>query len=149
MALFEQFWWLEPLVRSAVTLAASYLVGKIFCSVVATRLTRFASESRGPWDDVLTRELQSRVPLWAFLIGLWVSIGYWPLAERWARLGSSAISVVGFASVTFAVASIATQLVGVYGPRAVPGIHVSGLTKNVVRLLVIAAGLLVMLNEMG
>jgi small-conductance mechanosensitive channel len=149
MRLFQQFWWLEPLVRTVITLAAAWLIGHVIRTFVAGRLTRLASESKGPWDDVLIKALQQRLPLWTFLIGVWLSIGYWPLPDRWARLLTATTWVLGFASVTFALASVAAQLVGIYGPRAIPGANVSALTRNVVRLLVIGTGLLVVLNEMG
>lgn len=97
----------------------------------------------------MVRELTSRIPLWCTLIGVWVSLGYWPIADRWLRLASAAIMVVGFASVTFALAAVATRLVATYGLRAVPGAPVSGLTQNLVRLIVIVLGLLVLLNQLG
>ena len=47
------------------------------------------------------------------------------------------------------MAGIATHLVGAYGPRAVPGVPISALTRNIVRIIVVAGGLLVVLNELG
>jgi small-conductance mechanosensitive channel len=146
---FERLPWLPPLLWAALTLAAAYLAGRMLNRFIAGRLATMASGSHGPWDDILVRELRSRIPLWSFLFGLWISLGYWPIPERWEHLASSAISVIGFTSVTLALAAVATQLVGSYGSRGRPGAQVSALTRNVVRLLVVAAGLLVILNEMG
>jgi len=146
---FEQLPWLSPLLRATLTVAAAYLFGRLLNRFVASRLARVASVSRGPWDDILITEVQSRVPLWSVLLGLRVSLNYWPIPERWLHLVSAGISIIGFASVTLALASVATQFVGSYGSRGHAGVQVSALTRNVVRLLVIAAGLLVILNELG
>jgi small-conductance mechanosensitive channel len=141
--------WLEPVLRATVTIAGAYLFGRLLNLVVKGRLTRLARATEGEWDDILIAELTSRIPLWSVLVGVWISVSYWPLHERWLQTISRAISVVGFASVTFAAAAVATRLVSVYGPRATPGVPVSGLTRNIVRLLVVALGLLVVLNELG
>jgi small-conductance mechanosensitive channel len=146
---WDQLPWLAPLLRAVATVAGAYLLGRLFNRFIAGRLARLASGSRGPWDDIVTHELRSYVPLWSVLFGLRISLNYWPIEERWLHLAATAISVVGFASVTFAVAAVATRLVGSYGSRAVPGVPISGLTRNVVRLIVVAGGLLVILNELG
>jgi small-conductance mechanosensitive channel len=146
---FEQWPWLGPLLRAGITVAGAYLFGRAMNIFVIGRMARLARRSHGLWDDIVIRELASRIPLWFTLIGVWVSLGYWPIGDRWLRLASAVILIAGFGSVTFALAAIATQLVAAYGLRAVPGAPVSGLTQNLVRLIVIALGLLVLLNQLG
>jgi small-conductance mechanosensitive channel len=141
--------WLEPVLRAALTMAGAYLFGRLLNLIVKGRLARLARSSEGQWDDILVAELTSRIPLWSVLVGIWISLGYWPLPERWLLTISRAISVVGFASVTLAAAAVATRLVTAYGQRATPGVPVSGLTRNIVRLVIVALGALVMLNELG
>jgi len=147
--LFDQLPWLAPLARAVATVAGAYLVGRLFNRFIASRLAHLASGSHGPWDDIIVNELRTYIPLWSVLVGLRISLAYWPIPERWLHLAATAISVVGFASVTFALAGVATRLVGVYGPRAAPGVPISALTRNIVRLIVVAGGLLVVLNELG
>lgn len=149
MPIFEQLPWFGPLVRSAATIAIAYLLGRLLKALVVGRLAQIAQRTPGQWDDILIRELTSRIPLWSTLLGLWVSLGYWTIADRWLRLTSGLITFVAFLSVTLALSAIATRLVAVYGSRAVPGAPISGLTQNVVRLIVVALGLLVMLNQFG
>jgi len=146
---FEHLPWLAPLLRAVATVAGAYLVGRLLNRFIARHLARLASGSHGPWDDIIVSELRTYVPLWSVLLGLRVSLAYWPIPEKWLHFAATAISVVGFASVTFALAGVATRLVGTYGPRAVPGVPVSGLTRNIIRMIVIIGGLLVVLNELG
>ena len=146
---FANLPWLEPVVRAALTIVVAYLFGRVLNLIVKGRLTRLARNTPGEWDDILIGELTSRIPLWSVLVGIWISLGYWPLPDRWLLTTSRAISIVGFASVTFAAAAISTRLVAIYGPRATPGVPVSGLTRNLVRMVIVSIGLLVMLNELG
>ncbi len=146
---FNQLPWINPLLRTALTIGVAYVLGHAMRAFVAGRLARLAHRTQGKWDDILIEELTTRIPLWSVLIGIWLSLGDWPMADRWLRLASGAISIVGFATVTLALAAIATRLVATYGARAASGAPVSGLTQNVVRLVIVALGLLVMLNELG
>ena len=146
---FDQLPWLAPLLRAVATVAGAYLLGRLFNRFIARHIAHLASGSHGPWDDIVVHELRTYVPLWSVLLGLRISLAYWPIPERWLHLAASAISVIGFASITFALAAVAARLVGVYGPRAAPGVPISALTRNIVRLAVVVGGLLVVLNELG
>jgi small-conductance mechanosensitive channel len=149
MALFDRLPWLQPAFFTLVTVGVAFVLGHVFKTIVAGRLARLTSRTPGEWDDLLVSEIRPRIPLWSVLVGLWWSLGYWTFDPRWFRIASGAISVAGFASVTFALSAIATRFVAAYGPRSAPGAPVSGLTQNIVRLVVLSVGLLVMLNELG
>ena len=140
---------MEPALWTALTIGGAYLLGHLINLIISGRLTRWAGATQGQWDDVLIRTLTSRVPLWSVLAGAWLSLGYWPITERWLHLASVTIYAVAVLSVTMATATVAASLVAVYGARALPGGTVSGLTQNVVRLLIITFGLLVVLNGLG
>jgi small-conductance mechanosensitive channel len=56
---------------------------------------------------------------------------------------------VWVASFTLAAASIASRMVVIYGAHALPGVAVSRLTQNVVRLIIVLFGLLAILNGFG
>ncbi|HEV8397793.1 MAG TPA: mechanosensitive ion channel family protein [Vicinamibacterales bacterium] len=141
--------WVPPALYAVATIAGSYLLGRILKELVAGWLVRMASGAHGQWNDILVGELRTHVPLWSLLLGLRISLNYWPIPDKWLHLASTGISVMLFASITLALGGIAAKLVGAYGARAVPGVPISNLTRNVVRLVVIAGGLLVVLNELG
>ena len=140
---------MEPALWTALTIGGAYLLGHLINLIAANRVARWAGATPDQWDDVLVRALTSRIPLWSVLAGAWLSLGYWPITERWLHLTSLTIYVLGVLSVTMAAAAIASSLVTVYGMRALPGGAVSGLTQNVVRLLIVTFGLLVVLNGLG
>lgn len=148
-ALFQRLPWLEPALWTTLTIGGAYLLGHLINLLAANRVARWAGATPGQWDDALVRVVTSRIPLWSVLAGAWLSLGYWPITERWLHLTSLTIYVLAVLSVTMAASAVASTLVTVYSMRALPGGHVSGLTQNVVRLLVVTFGLLVVLNGLG
>ncbi|HYN07959.1 MAG TPA: mechanosensitive ion channel family protein [Vicinamibacterales bacterium] len=138
--------WVSRLVWTVITLALAFVVGITIRVFLAARLVRLATKTRRDWDDVLAVEVKRRIPFWSLLVGLWISLDYWPLQPRWATLLSRTISTFAIASVTLLVAAVATRFVATYGPRVTPSVPVSGLTQNLVRFLVVTVGLLAILN---
>lgn len=146
---FDQLPWLEPALWTVLTVGGAYLLARVANLIVAGRLTRLARGTEGQWDDILIRTLTARIPLWSVLGSAWLSLGYWPITGRWLGLVSGTIATLGFLSVTLAVAAVATGLVAAYGARALPGVPMTGLTQNIVRLTIVTCGLLVVLNRLG
>jgi small-conductance mechanosensitive channel len=146
---FEELPWLVPVLRTVLTVGGAYVLGRLATAVLAGRLSRLVRATHGEWDDIFLRAIRPRVPLWSVLAGLWLSLGYWDVPDRWLRIVSGTITTVGFASVTFALAAVASGLVTTYGRQALPGMPMSGLTQNVVRLVIVLLGTLVILNGLG
>jgi small-conductance mechanosensitive channel len=147
--LFQRLPWLEPALWTTLTVGGAYLLGHLINLIVAGRLSHWARATQGQWDDIVVKALTSRIPLWSVLAGAWLSLGYWTITDRWLQLASVTIQSLAILSVTLAVAQVAASLVLAYGSTALPGGAVSGLTQNVVRLLIVTFGLLVVLNGLG
>lgn len=141
--------WLSRAAWSAATIAGAYLIAVLIKVFVTVRLERIAAKSHGDWDDILVAELRRRVPFWGVLVGVYLSLGHWtPSAEAY-HFATRVLAALGVLSVTLATAAVATRLVSVYGPRLSPTTPVSGLTKNVVRILVMVLGILVVIRSLG
>jgi small-conductance mechanosensitive channel len=78
-----------------------------------------------------------------------VAAGYWPLTAEGQLLVERVVFVLGAASVTLAVATIASQSVNAYGAVIAPALPVSSLTRNIAWALTAMLGLLVILNGLG
>ena len=98
------------------------------------------------WSSAPSRRASRCGACWR---GSYLSLSYWPLTDRWVGLASTLLSAVWVASLTFAAASVASRMVVIYGAHAMPGVTVSGLTQNVVRLIIVLFGLLAILNGFG
>ena len=147
--LFDDIHLLVPAAWTAATIGGMWVVGRLVSLLVAGRLAKAAKATKGDWDDVVVRAISSRIPLWSVLAGSFLSLSYWPLTDRWLRLASTLLSTVWVASLTFTAASIASRSVVIYGAHAMPGVTVSGLTQNIVRLIIVLFGLLAILNGFG
>lgn len=140
--------WGSLLLWTAITLSASWMAGWITGVVIERRVARWL---RGPRRlvDSAARLLRRRLPLWALLVGVYLTAGYWPLTAQAQTLVVSVAFVVGAASVTLTLAALASQGVEAYGamrPRALP---VTSLTRNIAWSVFTVIGLLVILNALG
>jgi small-conductance mechanosensitive channel len=139
--------WVVQALWTVVTIGVLFGVGHVVRLVLATRLSRLAARTAGDWDDVLLQEIGRRIPLWSVLIGLHLSQARWPLTGAAHLQATLWLAAVGVASVTFAVAAVLTRLAHSYGTRnAVP---VSGLTVNLIRIVVTLLGALVIVQSFG
>lgn len=139
--------WLVDSIWTATTIAVVYLIGYTLQLVIGSRLARLASRTAAHWDDVLIGEIKRRMPLWSLLVGLHLSLPRWPIAPETHLFATRVLSAIGVASVTFLVATVFARMAVDYGSRATH--QVSGLTQNVVRIVVTLLGALVIVRSFG
>ena len=149
MPIQTEFPWLNRLILTALTTGIAVLVAMVVNVVVLRRLSALTKYTRGTWDDVLIAEIRKRMPFWGLLVGLWLSVGHWPLRDPWAWFLPTALAATLILSVTMTLAAVATRMVADYGQRATHGAPVPGLVSNIVRFIIIALGLLVVLGRFG
>jgi small-conductance mechanosensitive channel len=143
----DQIWRLwPPLLWTAVDVGVAYAAGHLVRILVNTRLAQVAARTVADWDDALVKEITRRVPFWTLLVGLYFALPRWPLSFEHYAFGVRVLSALGVISFTLAAAAVATRLVLVYGPRVTPGVPVSGLTQNLVRIILYVLGALVVLD---
>ncbi len=140
---------LDRLLWTAITVGGAFAFGLVINVFVFRRLALLARRTGVKWDEAVIDELRRRIPLWSLLLGVWLALGYWPISPRWLSVTSNVIKAAAIASVTLAAAAIATRLITIFGPRATPTAPVSGLARNVVRMVILAIGLLITLNAIG
>src|SRR6188768_2608155 len=127
--------WATHFVSTVATVVLAWLLARALRVVVVPWLVRLASQTRTDAEDALVEELRRRIGFWGVLIGLYISLGYWPVdPDRGYVIGSRLIRAMAVASVTLGVAGIATRLATTHGRRA--AVPVSGLTLNVIRVVV-------------
>jgi small-conductance mechanosensitive channel len=141
--------WGGPIVWTLVTLAASWTIGRVFASIVMSKVPRWLAGRHVTVAESATQIIRRRLPWWFLLIGIWLAAGYWPLTPEVQLLVGRTVFVVGALSVTLAAAAIASQSVDVYAAMLAPALPVSSLTRNVAWALIAVLGLLVVLNGIG
>jgi small-conductance mechanosensitive channel len=141
--------WVAQLMWTIATLGASWGVGHLVGVVVMSRVPRWLPEGQRALVESSARVIRQRLPWWSLLVGVWVAAGYWPLTAEGHLLVGRVVFVVGAASVTLAVAAIASRSVDAYGAVIAPALPVSSLTRNIAWALIAVLGLLVILNGLG
>jgi small-conductance mechanosensitive channel len=145
----ESHEWLLRLLWTTVIIGATYGAGHLIRIMGSKRLGRIAARSSADWDEVLIAEITRRIPFWSLLVGAYLALGHWPLSVSDHLIVTRVLSALGVASVTFALAAVCSRLVATYGPRASPSAPVSGLTQNIVRIVVTLLGMLVIVKSIG
>ena len=140
--------WVPRLTWTLGTVTVFYALGHLIRAIVGSRLSRLARRTQWRWDDALDA-VTARVPFWAILAGILVSLRYWSLVPADHTRITQLVGALAVASVTFALADIAGTLLSSYGPRHGQGVPVSALAQNVVRGLVITLGALVIVRSFG
>lgn len=141
--------WGTQLAWTLVTLAASWVLGHLLGLFVVARLPRWLPDRQRLLADSAMRVVRKRLPMWSLLIGVWLAAGYWPLTAEGHLLIGRAVFVVAAASVTLAIATVASQSVDTYGSVIAPALPVSSLTRNIAWGVIVVLGLLVILNGLG
>jgi small-conductance mechanosensitive channel len=141
--------WTPSLAWTLLTLALSGLSGYAVGALLLGRLPRALPERHRTVAAEAVSAVRRRLPLWALLVGAWLSLAYWPLTSSVHRLGEQVLFVVGAVSVTLLLAALASRTVVAYGAQLAPGMPVSSLTGNMAWGLVAGLGLLVVLNGLG
>jgi small-conductance mechanosensitive channel len=141
--------WGRPLASTAITVVASWVIGHAIAAVVGSRVPKWMAGRQQRFLESTLLIMRRRVPVWAALIGVWLSAGYWPLTAEGHFLVERTVFVLGAVSVTLALAAVASQSVDTYGALISPALPVSSLTRNVAWALIAILGALVILNGLG
>lgn len=141
--------WASPLAWTAATLLVSWLIGQVVGRAVLPRTPSWLAAREFQITQSGLRIMQRRLPFWTLLLGIWISAGYWPLTSTAQLLLSRFTFVIGVASVTLAVAALASEAVDAYGGLINPVLPVSSLTRNIAWAVIAVIGVLVILNGLG
>ena len=134
------------LVPGAVA-GAGLAVGLAARLFVLPLLQRVAARSSWRYDDVMVDAVRGPVVLWGLLIGLRIAVRLGDLSARTEAALGVVILVLGIMSVTWAIARFAAGAVRTGSAQgALPGVS---LLANIARGIVIAIGLLIVLQTLG
>ncbi len=142
----------EILARFAVPVsivAISAIAGLLVDRVVVTRI-RTVSAARG-WvgGEITARSLEGIVVMLALLAGAWGALAWLDVSPRADRIGNLVLLVAAIAIVTIVAARLSSGLTHAYTSREDTVVPQSTIFANIVRLAVVAIGVLIALSAMG
>jgi small-conductance mechanosensitive channel len=131
------------------TIAACWAVGHVFGAMFGGRVAGWLPVRQQHLAGAIAAIIRKRLPLWALLLGVWLSTGYWPLTAEWHLFIQRGVFVLGALSLTMALAAIVSRLVEGYGGLIAHTLPVTSLTRNLAWALTAVIGILIILNELG
>jgi len=134
-----------PVVVFVVVLLAGYILRKI----VFIRVEKWAQKTRSRIDDIILDSIRAPFIIWSIMLGLYFSLQISNLPQNLTDISGKALLALGIFSVTLALANIAARLIRTYSQKiegVVPG---TSLTAIIGRIIILAIGILVILNTLG
>jgi len=141
--------WADEAIFSVVALLGSYLIGQFIKRVVCRRLATIAKKTSWQWDQILIEGIRRGIPFWSLLLGVYLAFGFWPLPAHLSNALANILFVLVALSVTFLLAGIASKLIVLYGSTIQQAMPVTSLTQNITRMVIVAIGLMMILNGLG
>src|SRR3989338_6960192 len=141
--------WTTQAVWSLIALGGSYIVGQFVKRVVCRRLSLMAKKTTWQWDEVVIGAIRKAAPFWSVLLGLYIALGFWPLPAHLSNTLTSVLFVLVALSATLLAAGIMSKLVVLYGSTIQQALPITSLTQNITRTVIVAIGLLMILNGLG
>ena len=117
--------------------------------IAFSTFTRWAARTETRTDDFIIDSVRHPSIFWVLAISVYISIGISDLPPRFVNYGLKALYVLIILSVTLALANVASRLVQSAFEKSSPGAAVTGLSKTVIKGVILAIGLLLVLNGMG
>jgi len=134
-----------PLAVFVVTLAAGYLLRRLFLHALAAWYSRTQSRPA----RMLTEALRGPMAIWIVILAVHLAIESSELPPRFTRSSPKVLVALGILSVTLMGMRLAGDLVRHYGGKAAGALPVTTLTQTLAQLAVVILGILVMLNQLG
>jgi len=132
-----------------ICLLGSLLAGLWLQRLVVPRLIRLAATTKSDIDDVLLQELRGSIVLWSLLGGMSLALRTAPIPAEIVRVAGQVVQVVWILSAAWVCASAFSQLVAHFAAKSRRALPMTSLTQHLTRLVILALGLLIILDSLG
>lgn len=139
--------WPSLVVPAAVVIVVT-LMGWFTRRLVFRALGRWASRSKGMFDDLLVKALHGPFLLWTIILGLHLAAQTSELPPRATALLGKALLILWIVSVTVVASQLAGSLVKHYGRGVASALPVTTLTQSLASLAVATVGALILLDTL-
>ena len=152
----QQFWegkFNNGFMTSAAFYAVEFVVITVLLLIARklafTALIRWTGKTETRADDFIIDSIKYPSVFWVFATAIYITIATSDLSPRFVTYGLKTLYVLITLSITLAAANIASKLVQSAIDKSAPGAAVTGLSRAVIKVVILAIGLLITLNGMG
>lgn len=132
-----------------IVLLGTLILGYILRRVIFSRLARWAKNTKMQLDDIIIAATKGPFIIWCLMLGIYFALGISKLPQGLVNISGKILLVLGIASVTLVLANILTRLIRIYSGKIEIALPVTSLTQNITRLIILAIGILIILNTLG
>jgi small-conductance mechanosensitive channel len=138
-----------PWILPAALTAGGMVLGILWETLGLRTLRKRARQTRWTWDDVVLDSVRGVGFVWLVAAGLYAALLSVPLGAEAKSVVREILAASVFLSFTIVAARAAGQGVEVWARHTTGGVPSSSLLKNLARLLVLAFGLFLILQNLG
>lgn len=139
----------KMILPSLVLIAAGFLIGAVAEKIIFSKLRKIALDTGWEGGEIIIAAVHGTVKFWCVVAGLYAAVETVPLNDHLYTFLQKSLLVVVLASVTIALAKVATGFVRLYSKRAEGVLPSISLFPNITKLSIYVLGLLVILQSLG
>jgi len=133
-----------PIIVFVIVLLAGYIIRRI----IFIKVTKWAQKTESQLDDIILA-IKAPFIIWSIMLGMYFALAVSNLPQNLTNISGKILLVLGMFSVTLALANVAAGLVAAYSRKVEGVLPGTSLTKNISKIIVLAIGILVILNTLG
>jgi len=149
-------WVVLPLSVFLLTMVVGYIVR----GIVFWRLAAWSKKTETQLDDIIIAAIKAPFVIWCVMLGLYLglqTLGLPPDLDTTANNARLAkvvdfvdkvLMVLGYLSITFALANMVGKIVQVYASHLETALPVTSLTRHVSRIIIFCLGILIILHKL-
>ena len=140
--------WMEWIIPAAL-IALSLMVGLWLQRFALPRLFRWASHTRWEADDAVLRTIRGPIVLWSLMAGVYLALRFSAIPSEVVDVIGRVLKVLWIFSVTWVSTNVLVQMIAHYASKWQVGLPMTSLTQNLTKVVILALGLLIILDSLG
>lgn len=125
------------------------IVGYILRKILFNRLSFWSKKTKTDIDDIIIASTKGPFIIWCLMLGIYFALAVSELPEDWVRISGKILLVLGIISVTLVLSNISTRLIKSRARKIEAALPVTSLTQNISRIIILAIGILIILDSLG
>jgi small-conductance mechanosensitive channel len=141
--------WLDHTAAPVCVFLITLFIGYLVRAIVLRRLEAMAAKTVSQVDDMVIRAIRLPMLIWFLMLGVHLAVQTSHLPPHYQSFAAKTMLSLGILSVTMVLSNLAANLTRVYAVKMTGGMPVSSLTNNIARIIVLAIGIMIILNTLG
>lgn len=130
----------------ALLVFAGFFAKGLFLRILEKSVKKTATR----FDDIMLDTVKGPSAIWILIPAIYFSLQFLPdFSEHWSEIIDRIFLSLIIISVTWFLANLISRFLSEYAGRIVPGIPITSLTQNFIRLIILVIGIMILLDSLG